>query len=943
VKFLFKNRFLRIASITTTIIAVFFALYFIFALYILPGIIKSYLERKAGELVGGEAHVGMVETQPFALALTVRDFSVANKTVKLTWDSLYINTQLSSIPTRSIRLDELRIHNLNIALEFDEKSSVSQLDAATEAFLARANEPLYIERFIIQNGALEILDKRAENENRFVIKPISFSLEKFSTQYSPENGNNYNLQFTGLNGGFFRWNGSLQWMPFLSEGEMEIRGLDILQFRDFYQKHLPFVLQTGTLNLRTGYRLAEEPELGFELKDAKLVLNKPALLADSSKFAMSASSIRFGTLQLSTLKRAIFTDNIILDSVNVNYSLLEIPKQPDHELFEFVRYNANAPDSTGANAFSTFLRKFTNLPHWQIQIDSMQTKQARIELVDSIAVPSVAYSLSVEQLLLTDIANHAGNPVQFHCLSSLNNSAKLNLKGAVHLFPLHANGTLNIKDFPLTDLQSYLTQATWLTLRQGLANGTLDMRWNPATDTLLFSGNAEIDSLRLLGKDNNTLLNVQQAGINGLDMMFAPNPHLQISTLNVQTPVIYLTRLANSTANFSQIMKQKSKSGSNSGTPLNINQINFNRGTIYFTDRNPATPFSYRMTSVHGNMRNSNLSLQGKMGGYAPFSMNGLVKLSGKYPHINFRAEFANQDLIDFSPYSGRYAGYRISKGQVALQVDYKIQNNKVNGKNHIVMQHLTFGEKVESPEATDMPVRLGAALLSDKNGVIDLDIAIEGDLDDPEFSVGSLIWKIIKNLLGKAISAPFKSLMSLVGSNSDPETIVFVPGSGHLAQEQIEVLKNLSQALMQRPQLQVDVRGNADSIADGNALKETQLLGTLTRNMHAGSAKWTTASVKKPPLRDTLFAYYQRVEKKDWHPGEANEEQLAQASGQIWNELLIKQKLPNNALSNLAHTRAQNIKRELINVNATLGERIFVVDDGHLSQPVANLKMREY
>jgi len=962
--FLPRNRILRIIFTTIFIACVLLVAYVFFMIYVLPDIAKSYLEEKAGKLVGGEAHVGAVETRPFTFALTVKNFSVANKTFKMNWDSLYVDVQLRSMITQSICLEELRIHDLKIALEFGEKSSASQLEFITEAFLKRANEPLYIQRFVIQNGSLEILDKRTENENRFVIKPISFSLENFSTQYSADEGNNYNLQFTGLNGGFFRWKGNLQWMPFLSEGEMEIRGLDILQLRDFYQKHLPFELQNGTLDLRTAYRLTEEPELGFELKNAKLAVNKPVLLADSSKFSMRASSVQFGTLQLSTLNRTILTDNVVFDSVSANYSFHGTPEQPSPDLFEFIRYNANTPDSAGTNAFNKFLQKFTNLHRWQIKIDSMQTKQAHVKLIDSVAVPSVAYNLDIEHFLLTDIANQSDNVIYVNLFSSINNSGKLNFQGTADLFPLYVNGTWNIKDFRLRDLQSYLTEAAWLTFRRGLINGNLDMRWRPVTaldslkDTLLFTGNMEIDSLRLMGRDNRELIGARQIEAKGLTLTFAPKSNLQITRVNVQAPTMYLARQENSNANISKIRKTKSGNTQSAGTSFNINQISINNGTIYFADRYPATPFSYRMTSVQGNLRNlsnqrnsANLSMQGKMGGYAPFSMKGSINVSGKYPHINFTAESANQDLVAFSPYSGRYAGYRISKGQAALQVDYKIQNNKVNGKNHIAIQHLTFGEKVESPDATNMPVRLGVALLSDKNGVIDLDIAIEGDLDDPEFSVGSLIWKIIKNLLGKAISAPFKSLMALVGSNSDPETIAFAPGSGHLDKAQVEVLKNLSQALMQRPQLQLDVRGNSDSITDGKVLKEAQLLKTLTRSMPASSAKWTVASVKKPPFRDTLFSYYQRTEKKDWRSlmqtgsGSAGEQEelLVKTSEQIWNELLTNQKLPDNTLSNLAHTRAQNIKRELININATLGERIFVVDDGNFSKPAADLKIREY
>jgi len=964
VRVLFRNRFLRLAFVAALVVTVLFASYIVFTLYFLPGIIKSYLERKAVEMVGGEAHVNAVETQLFTLAFTARDFSVANETFKLTWDSLHFDAQLRSIPARSVSLNELRVHELQIVLKIDEKSSVSQLEFAAQAFLARANEPLYIERFTIQNGSFEIIDRRTEKENRFMIKPITFSLEKFSTQYSPEQGNNYNLQFTGLNGGFFRWNGNLQWMPFLSEGEMEIRGLDVTQLRDFYQKHLPFVLQNGTLDLRTSYRLTEEPEFGFELKNAKLALNKPAIFADSSKFTMKASSVQLRTLQLSSLKRTIFADNITLDSLNANYSLRSAIKQPSPELFEFVRYNEKAPDSTEANIFSTFLRKIANLPRWQIQIDSIQTKQAHVGFIDSITAPAVAYNLNVERLLLTDIANSTGNSVNIHFASLFDNSAKLNFQGAAHLFPLQVSGTFDIKDYPLTNLQTYFEQVSWLKLRRGRLAGVVDMRWHPSTepllDTLFFAGNAKIDSLRLLGKDNNDLLGVPQTDVKDLNVMFAPRHRFQIGKVNTQSPIAYLARQANSGANFSQIMKQKTKpkNAQSTGMPLNINLININGGVVYFTDKSPTTPFSYRMAAVNGNLRNisnqknnANISIQGKMGGYAPFFMKGSFNLSGRYPYVNFMAETANQDLVIFSPYSGRHAGYKISKGQVALQVDYKIQNNKVNGKNHLVMQHLTFGEKVESPEATNLPVRLGVALLSDKNGVIDLDLAIEGDLDDPEFSVGSLIWKIIKNLLGKAVSAPFKSLMSLVGSSSDPESITFAPGSESLGKAQIDALKNLSNALMQRPQLQVDVRGNADPDIDGNALKEAQLLKALARNMPAGS-KLTAASVKKSPLRDTLFAYYKRVEKKDWHsvlqnagPGDAGkqEELQVQASDKIWNELLANQKLPQNALTSLATARAQNVKLELINVNATLGERIFVVDDSHLPSPVANLKIREY
>ncbi|MCL1957913.1 MAG: DUF748 domain-containing protein, partial [Fibromonadales bacterium] len=467
-----------------------------------------------------------------------------------------------------------------------------------------------------------------------------------------------------------------------------------------------------------------------------------------------------------------------------------------------------------------------------------------------------------------------------------------------------------------------------------------------------FAGDIDIDDLNLLGKNNAELAKATKTSIKGINIMFMPNVYWQANNIDVQNPVINLIWYVNSTANYSQI--KRTKSAKNTSTPFIINSIKFGNGIIYVTDRDPATPFSYRIMAVQGNLRNlsgqnrdANLSMHGKMSGYAPFFLNGSVNLHEKNPKVDLKVETANQDLTVFSPYSGKYAGYRIAKGQIALQSDYNIQNNKVHGNNHIVIQHLNFGEEVENSEATKMPVRLFTALLSDKNGIIDLDVAIDGDLDDPEFSVGSLIWKVIKNLLGKAVSAPFKSIMALVGSDADPETIAFAPGSEYPAKENIDALKNLSQALMQRPQLQVDVYGNADSIQDGKALKETQLLKAIGRNV---PAKLTPAALEKHPLRDTLFAYYVRTEKKDWRTVLQNpnaetidEASLVQAARRIWSDLLARQALPPNTLQQLAHTRAQNIKVELVNINPTLGERVFVVNEGALPEPVSRLKIREY
>ena len=61
-----------------------------------------------------------------------------------------------------------------------------------------------------------------------------------------------------------------------------------------------------------------------------------------------------------------------------------------------------------------------------------------------------------------------------------------------------------------------------------------------------------------------------------------------------------------------------------------------------------------------------------------------------------------------------------------------------MQGKNRIFLDQLTLGDKVDSPDATSLPVKLGIALLKDSNGLIELDLPVNGDLRNPEFSIGN-------------------------------------------------------------------------------------------------------------------------------------------------------------------------------------------------------------
>ena len=137
---------------------------------------------------------------------------------------------------------------------------------------------------------------------------------------------------------------------------------------------------------------------------------------------------------------------------------------------------------------------------------------------------------------------------------------------------------------------------------------------------------------------------------------------------------------------------------------------------------------------------------------------------------MDIAADAREIELNPMSPYSIKYVGYGIERGELSFKVKYKVENRKLDAQNQIILNQLTFGEKVESPTATKLPVLLAVALLKDRNGVIDVNLPISGSLDSPEFSVGGIILRIIINIITRAVTSPFALLGAAFGGGSGGE-----------------------------------------------------------------------------------------------------------------------------------------------------------------------------
>jgi hypothetical protein len=273
--------------------------------------------------------------------------------------------------------------------------------------------------------------------------------------------------------------------------------------------------------------------------------------------------------------------------------------------------------------------------------------------------------------------------------------------------------------------------------------------------------------------------------------------------------------------------------------PISIDTISVENGALDFSDLFIKPKFAADARNLRGRVEGlsyepstrANVLLQGEVNKYAPVKISGQVNPLTEEKYADLTVSFENFDLTSTSPYAGKFAGYTVEKGKLSLELNYKVSGNKFSGRNRIVVKQLTLGERVDSPDATDLPVSLAVALLKDPNGNIELNVPVEGDIDDPHFEFGKIIASTLKNTFTKLVSSPFAILGSLAGGGGeDLNNIEFEFGSAKLAPQQIEKLDKLAEALSDRPALLLKIEATADRKKDGEALTEAELLDQLKR-----------------------------------------------------------------------------------------------------------------
>ena len=505
-------------------------------------------------------------------------------------------------------------------------------------------------------------------------------------------------------------------------------------------------------------------------------------------------------------------------------------------------------------------------PQWQFDLREFSVKDASISGEDRSTRPPAKLLLAPLSLKVEGASLDLGKPITLALDTKINATGTLSVTGDVTPQPVSANLGINFKGVDLPVIQSYLAKYTSMTLLAGASSGDLKVRYGAKKPTLQVSGDISVAGLKTIDNAlHEDFIDWERLDIQGvnfqrdpdrldIDQILARKLYARViiepdSSINVKRVLAGpgATVTAPSGPGGAQVTataevpaavpavpaapprtKTSAKAGVHASAtasataapaaapvmPINIQKIVLQAGQANFADLSVTPNFATGIQNLEGTVlglsskanSRAKVDLHGSVDQFAPVSISGEVNILGPALYTDVTLNFRNIELSTFNPYSGKFAGYNISKGKLTTELHYKVEGRTLDAQHHITIEQLEFGAKTESKDAVSLPIKLAVALLKDRNGVIDLNLPVNGSLDDPKFSLGPIIWKVFVSILEKAVTSPFALLGSLFGGGPDLQFIDFKPGAADLDSAAVDKARAMVKALDARPQLKVEV-----------------------------------------------------------------------------------------------------------------------------------------
>ncbi|MDI3514971.1 MAG: hypothetical protein PWP40_2200 [Rhodocyclaceae bacterium] len=719
----------------------------------------------------------------------------------------------------------------------------------------------------IRDGVIRFEDRTLAEPFRTRIEAINLDMRDLAN--SGELPAEIRLDYVSDVGEKFVHEDVLRLAPFQFSGSLQFEAIRLARYAPYLAQALPGGrISDGALTGALQYRitLGDKGEPKVELGAETLALRDFALTLKGAK----APAIKVPALDVRSAMVDVVGRNVRLGGLDLQGAEVSAVRLKDGG-FDLVE--ALVPSPTPAAKGARGAKAASEGADWVVVVDKLALKGASVRLEDRGVRRPVVTTVDNIDFELDGFSTAKGAPLQFKLDSRFNKRGKIAASGPLTLQPLKADLRLDLRNVDLLPLQPYVLEQTKIAISRGnlTTQGRLNLQTGRRGQVLArFNGDVGVANFASVDRLNATdFLRWRTLRVGGIDARLEP---FSLAIKRVALDDFY-TRLIlddQGRLNLREIgglsgdeppPPSKAAASVTPGgeanpvgepaapvegkrtvevappttppPPIRIDRVEIKRGNVAFSDRFIRPNYDANLTDLAGTLTGfstspdtiAKLDLTGKVDKAAPLSIVGEFNPFRQDAHLDIVAKVTDFELTGLSSYSGKYVGYGIAKGKLSAELNYKIEDRKLTATNQIFLDQLTFGDKVDSPDAVNLPVQLAVSLLKNSRGEIDLHLPVSGTLDDPEFSIFGLVLKMFFNLIGKAITSPFTLLASaLGGSGEELSQLELGAGSARPGEAQQAKLKTLAQALIDRPTLKLDIIGRADPATDLDGLRQAAL-----------------------------------------------------------------------------------------------------------------------
>lgn len=961
------------------------AVYGLLVVFALPPLAKKLVAEKLGESLGRSVAIDDISINPFTLEAEVEGFRILEsdaRTAFVSFDHLALDASAASAYRLAPIIDELTLAGLRVNLVRDgdthfnfsdilerlEKASAGRNDAQDDE--ARFS----VADIRIVNARLDFDDRPRGRKHQLtelaVSIPFVSNLPVDQKKYvQPAFSARINGAPLQVAGDTLPFQDSLQ-----TRFSLALDQLDIRHYLGYAPAPLPAKVDSGLLDARISVRFTQGsgghptvdisgsaalrgvatstpdgPLARFAALEAEVASFDP--LGGKAVFASITlrgahglgDKVSIPVLEARQISLDLKKKQAKIESVATSGGAMSVTRNPDGSL-ELPKL---APSQPAADRPA----QAASAP-WDVTVAKATVGEYQVTLVDRAVKPATTHRVSIASLQAEELTTRDGFKGRATGRLGLGRGA-LELDSTFTLDPLVVSATLDARGIDLVPLRPYVSGFETVALAGGAASakGAATVRGKGDALHLAYRGTAEVANLATTDtRGRQPLLKWKSVRTSGIDLDMPPAAPLSLTVAEVVVDRIYSRVVINPDGKLNLQQLRTATPERPQGAPppeprprhVRIDRVTFVDGRLDFTDLFIRPNYSADVGELRGSVTGLSsraesraaVDLKGRYDRTSPVVIAGTINPLRGDLFLDIAAKGSEIELPKLTAYSQRYAGYGITAGKLTLDVKYRIDGGKLEGGNKIFVDQLTFGEKVEGPDATKLPVLFAVNLLKDAKGQINLELPVSGSLDDPQFAISALVTQVLGTLLKRAVTSPFSLLAAALGgsggsggaaSGGGGEDLAFVefdPGRTDLDAADRKKLESLAAALLARPALKLEISPRADARKDAEALRKAQLRRQLVEVKRAEMAA-AGAPAKRGEPTTLEAADYPRYVRALYEREKLGAPEIGPAAMEA--ALLARIVVGDEQLQALATRRGEEAKTFLVESGRLPAERVLI------------------